>query len=408
MLMTLIPLFDENMVVRAYSLFTQKTNVFLNTRKLGTGEYDGVGRVEGFEMINSMGIGTLSSDKEIFIPINKFSLFSKLEEEKCDAPHGRIAFIIDNTILPEEMYVNRLLELKKEGYKLAIRKLEVKQYQQYEEILKLVDYMFLDYQKINISSARIFFSKKYPQIKLCAGNIDTYETFEKLKAEGGYQFYEGAFYRVPITKGKHDVAPLKINYIELLNMVNKVDFELTEVAKVIGRDTALAISLLKVVNKIARNSEITSIRYAAAMLGQRELKRWINTVVARKMYADKPNEVVRLSLLRAKFAENLSKYFELSLKSQELFLMGLFSVLDLILEKPMEEALKIIKVSKEIEEVLIRKEGPFAPVYDFMLQYETANWSEVSRVMLLRNLAIDDIQSAYVNALEWYRDLFME
>ena len=54
MLMTLIPLFDENMVVRAYSLFTQKTNVFLNTRKLGTGEYDGVGRVEGFEMINSI------------------------------------------------------------------------------------------------------------------------------------------------------------------------------------------------------------------------------------------------------------------------------------------------------------------------------------------------------------------
>ena len=112
-------------------------------------------------------------------------------------------------------------------------------------------------------------------MKLCAGNIQTQEIFEELKAEGGYQLYEGEFYRMPVTRGQTQVAPLKVNYIELLNMVNGDDFELTKAADVIGRDTALVISLLKMVNRMSVNSEITSIRHAAAMLGHRELKKWI-------------------------------------------------------------------------------------------------------------------------------------
>ncbi len=191
-------------------------------------------------------------------------------------------------------------------------------------------------------------------------------------------------------------------------MVNKEDFELTTAADIIGRDTALAIDLLKVVNRVARNSEIISIKYAAAMLGQKELKRWINTVVANKLYSNKPNEVTRLSLLRAKFAENLAPLFELAMKTQELFLMGLFSVLDLIMEKPMEEALKVIQVSKDIEDVLIKGEGILAPLYGFMIDYENANWQEVSRIMVVENISMDDVSKAYIGALEWYRDLFAD
>ena len=405
MLMTLIPLFDENMTVCAYSLFTQKQNKFINTRALGMGEMDGVTQLEGLEIIESMGLDTISSDKEVFIPINKISLFADIESQ-CTKHQGRISFLIDDTILPEDIYVNRILELKKAGFNLAIRKLEVKQYQEYARILQYVDYMFLDHKRINMDSARIFFSKMYPQIKLCAGNIDTQDAFEQLKATGGYQFYEGEFYRTPVTKGEHEVAPLKVNYVELLNMVNKPDFELTGAADIIGRDTALAIDLLKVVNRVARNSEIISIKYAAAMLGQKELKRWINTVVANKLYSNKPNEVTRLSLLRAKFAENLAPMFGLAMKTQELFLMGLFSVLDLIMEQSMEEALKVIQVSKEIEDVLIKKEGILAPLYGFMINYENANWQEISRVMVVENIPMDDVSNAYIGALEWYRDLF--
>lgn len=407
MLVTLVPLFDENMVVRAYSLFTRKENLFLNPRLLGTGENDGAANVEALDLIKNLGLNTVSEDKEVFVPVNSISVFAALEEQFA-VYNDKVVFLIDNTIPTEEKYIKRLLDLKKSGYKLAMRKLEVKQYQQYEEILKMVDYMFLDHKKINISSARIFFAKMYPQIKLCAGNIDTQESFQKLKAEGGYQFYEGRFYRVPVTKGEYEVTPLKVNYIELINMVNTENYELTEAAEIIARDTALAIDLLTAVNKYARNSEIISIKYAAAMLGQKELKRWINMVVAKKLYSNKPNEITRLSLLRAKFAENLASVFELSIKKQELFLMGLFSVLDLIMDKPMEEALELIKVSKEIKEVLVNAEGPFAEVYEFIKKYEAAEWQEISRVMVVKDIKIQDVYDAYIGALEWYGDLFVE
>ena len=143
MLVTLIPLFDENMMVCAYSLFTQKKNYFLNPRLAGTGENDGKARVEGLEMIKSIGINNLSINKEVFVPLNNISIFSNVEEQ-CEAPHGRIVFLIDNTVPPEEMYIKRIKELKERGYRFAVRKLEVKQYQEYEDILSLMEYMFYD------------------------------------------------------------------------------------------------------------------------------------------------------------------------------------------------------------------------------------------------------------------------
>jgi len=402
MLVALVPLFDENMAVRAYSVFTQKNNYLLNPLMLGTGQYDGAANIAGLELIQSMGIETLSEDKEVFIPISNINVFADIEGQ-CNVPHERIALLIDNTIPPIEMYVNRLRELKESGFKLAIRKLAVSEFESYREVLKLVDYVFLNNRKIAIDKAKIYFGKLFPNVKLCAGNIDNMEIYEKLRANGGYQFYEGVFYRVPITKGQNEVAPLKVNYIELLNTVNDDNFELTKAADIIGRDTALTISLLKMVNSMSLNSGISSIRHAAAMLGQRELKKWINTAVVNALYADKPNEITRLSLLRAKFAENLAPVFDLAVKKEELFLMGLFSVLDVILEKPMEEALKMVTVSKDISDALLYNEGKLAPLFEFMLSYETANWPEVSRLMILQGLDEAKISAAYMDSLVWYR-----
>ncbi len=404
MLMVLVPLFDENMAVKAYSIFSQKDNYFLNPMLLGTGQNDGTAMVEGLELIESMGIETLSEDKEIFVPVGNISIFSDVESQ-CGAPHQRIVFLIDNTIPPVEAYINRLRELKAKGYKLAVRKLAVSDFGNYTEIMKLTDYVFLNNKKIAIEKARLYFGKLYPQIKLCAGGIDSMETYEALKKTGGYQLYEGEFYRVPVTKGEHVVAPLKVNYIELLNVVNDADFDLLEAANVIGRDTALTISLLQMVNRMTVNAGITTIRHAAAMLGQKELKKWINTAVANKLYADKPSEITRLSLLRAKFAEGLAAAFGLEDKSEELFLMGLFSVLDVILEKSMEEALDMVMVGDEIRDALTKGQGPCATVYEFMKQYENANWQEVSRQLLLVDVSIDYVHDAYVNALKWYKQL---
>ena len=338
MLAVLVPLFDENMAVKSYSLHSRRNNIFTNPLLSTTGINDSVGQIDGLEIIDNVGVNTLSNDKELFIPVNSISLFTDIAS-KCRAPHKRIVLLMDNTLAPNEMNVKRIKELKEDGYKFAIEKLKVADFETYRPVLSLIDYIYLDYSKIDISKARIYFSKLYPNIKLIAENIQTNEAFEMLKTQGGYHFYEGPFYRIPVTQGETDVAPLKINYLSLINVVNHPDFDLTKAADIISRDTALVISLLEIVNRMSKNSEITSIRHATAMLGQRELKKWITTAVAKELCFDKPNEITRLSLLRAKFAENLAPTFGLAMKSEELFLMGLFSVLDIILSKPMNEAL---------------------------------------------------------------------
>lgn len=404
MLVTLIPLFDENLSIGAYSLFVQKKNTFLNPSLLGTGRFDGAARIEGLEIIQSMGIESLSSDSDVFVTVSNMSIFSDISEQ-CDAPHERLVLLMDPSVKPEPMYIERLAELKSQGYKLAMRKLQVAEFEAYREILKLTDYVFLNHKKIDISKAKIYFTKLYPQIRLCAVGVDNQEEFASLKSAGGYQLYEGNFYRIPVNSGEHDVAPLKVNYIELLNTVNSDNFELTQAADIIGRDTALTISLLKMVNNMAINSEITSIRHATAMIGQKELKKWITTAVVGELCTDKPNEITRLSLLRARFAENLAGAFGMALQSSELFLMGLFSVLDVILDKPMEEALAMVHVSKQVRDVLVERKGPLVKVYDFILRYENADWQEVSRQMILEDIDMDTLYDAYLQTLVWYRKL---
>ena len=404
MLATLIPLFDSEMKVCAYSIFTQRENPFLSPAAEGIGRLDGAAQIPGLEIVDSVGAGTLVDDSEIFVEMNNINIFTDISS-LCEAPHEKIVLLVDSSVTPDESYVSRLNDLKIEGYKLAIRKLEIRQFEPYREILRLMDYILLDHRKINISQAKIYFGKLFPKIRLCAVNVNSQEDYDMLTADGGYHLYEGEFFRMPVTASDKEVAPLKATYIELLNVVNSPDFDLTDAADVIGHDTALVLSLLEMVNRMTRNSEITSVRHAAAMLGQKELKRWINTAVTKELCADKPSEITRLSLIRAKFAENLAPLYDIGGLSSELFLMGLFSILDIMLDKPMDEALKSVKVSKNIEDALVSGKGDLAPVLNFIKEYENASWHEVSRLMVLKDIDMEPVYEAYIEALRWYRDL---
>ena len=407
MLATLIPLFDKEMNVCAYSVFAQRENNLLNPFLAGTGSLDASSSIMGLSLVDSMGIENLSGDRSCFVSVDNVSIFTDIAAQ-CKAPANKIALLIDSTVKPKEMYINRVAELKLKGYKIAVRRLSIDQFEPYLPILSHADYMLLDHRKINIDNARVYFSKRYPNISLVAINVNTIDEFENLGAKDAYSLYEGAFFRMPKVDPDEAVAPLKMTYIELLNIVNAPDFDLTDAADVVGHDTALVLSLLEMVNRMSVSGGISSVRHAAAMLGQKELKRWINTAVTKELCADKPSEIIRISLLRAKFCENLAKLFELAHMSQELFLMGLFSVLDVMLDKPIEEALEIVTVSQPIYNALVRGTGDLAPVLNFVREYENASWQEISRLMILKGIDMDPVFDAYVNSLEWYRDLFLK
>ena len=404
MMLTLIPFFDRNMSVSAYSLFTRKNNFLMNPSLLGSRQFDGAAYVDGLELIQELGTTTLSGGKPIFVSLNNISIFSSLESECKNTNHAPI-LLIDQTFPPVSMYTDRIRELREFGYHFAIRNLPVHCYEDYAPILSQMDYILIDCQKIDAVKASFYFRKLYPDICICASNIPDMETFGKLSPAETISLFEGTFFRMPVTRGEHKVSPLKINYISLLNLIEEDDFDLTKAADIISQDTALIISLLRLANTRSFNSEITSVRVAVSMLGQKDLTRWIQTTVIEKLCSDKPNELMRLSLLRAKFAENLAPVFGMAMRSQELFLTGLFSILDIILDCSMEEALSMVRLSGKIRTALLEHTGSLAEVLHFIVKYESAEWQEVSRQLVLKNIEIPDVSHAWVSSLQWYAKL---
>lgn len=366
----------------------------MNPSLLGSRQFDGAAYVDGLELIQELGTTTLSGGKPIFVSLNNISIFSSLESECKNTNHAPI-LLIDQTFPPVSMYTDRIRELREFGYHFAMRNLPVHCYEDYAPILSQMDYILIDCQKIDAVKASFYFRKLYPDICICASNIPDMETFGKLSPAETISLFEGTFFRMPVTRGEHKVSPLKINYISLLNLIEEDDFDLTKAADIISQDTALIISLLRLANTRSFNSEITSVRVAVSMLGQKDLTRWIQTTVIEKLCSDKPNELMRLSLLRAKFAENLAPVFGMAMRSQELFLTGLFSILDIILDCSMEEALSMVRVSGKIRTALLEHTGSLAEVLHFIVKYESAEWQEVSRQLVLKNIEIPDVSHAW-------------
>lgn len=376
----------------------------MNPSLLGSRQFDGAAYVDGLELIQELGTTTLSGGKPIFVSLNNISIFSSLESECKNTNHAPI-LLIDQTFPLVSMYTDRIRELREFGYHFAMRNLPVHCYEDYAPILSQMDYILIDCQKIDAVKASFYFRKLYPDICICASNIPDMETFGKLSPAETISLFEGTFFRMPVTRGEHKVSPLKINYISLLNLIEEDDFDLTKAADIISQDTALIISLLRLANTRSFNSEITSVRVAVSMLGQKDLTRWIQTTVIEKLCSDKPNELMRLSLLRAKFAENLAPVFGMAMRSQELFLTGLFSILDIILDCSMEEALSMVRVSGKIRAALLEHTGSLAEVLHFIVKYESAEWQEVSRQLVLKNIEIPDVSHAWVSSLQWYAKL---
>ena len=407
MLATLVPLFFEDMSVASYCLYAQKENMFEHPHLLGAGKYDGAGSIVGIEVFDSISESDLIDNCSIIIPINNISLFSNIEQQLTRF-HGRIMLLLDQSIKPEDSYNKRIVDLKNKGFKLAIKDLPLANVEDYKTLLKDFDLFLVNSDTGDVVEQAKAFRKVLPSIDFCAENLHSKEEFDAAKDSGLFKIFEGTFFRIPINTQDTEVTPIKMNYMKLMSVINRPDFDLEDVANVIGQDPALSIELLKIANKLTLNSNIRSIQQATALLGQRELRRWLNTTLFNGLAAGKPNEITRLSLIRARFAENLAIAFDYAMRKDELFLMGLFSLLNLILDMPMEEALTQVGVSNEIKKALVSGDGIFAPQLDFLLSYEAGDWQEVSRLMVLHDIEMHVVYDAYVEALKWYGNMFIE
>ncbi|MCL2621048.1 MAG: HDOD domain-containing protein [Defluviitaleaceae bacterium] len=370
--------------------------------------FDGVVNPPGLEILERVGIDAFTNGVPLFVPISKFALLSDMSQKSTQPPE-KVVFLFNNSdITPEEPFLSTIQNLKERGYKFALE--NPKDINYMHPVIQLCDYVMLSF-KFNMNNLTTFrqLATQHRHITFVAADINGLEIFSQLD-KTNFKYFEGRFYNVPVAKDQSTMSPVKINRIHLLNTVQEPDFAIESVADIVGRDPSMSISLLKLVNSphLGISQKIKSIQHAVAMLGQKEVRKWVTTVIANLLAEDKPGELTRLSLMRAKFAENMARHFQLAMQSNDLFLLGLFSVLDAALDMPMEEALKIIHVSEEIHTALVERKGRFMKILNFILAYETADWTETKNTMMLHDIAAEDVFNAYMETVEWYDSILNE
>lgn len=397
-----VPFFDKYMSVEAYLLryylhgqqdsppAGERTSPLLQALENGSIEAYGGGNLlfipVGTEIL-SWGLENIhpSSEKVVFL---LGSYPGRLEPQQIDA-------------------LQRLRDL---GYKFAAT--QSGHFLDDDKLLKLATYVLFGGEAMSGSDRRahvIRYKNMHKHLQLIATEIETQAEYDSALKDG-FHLFEGMFYRIPVTRKDRELTPIKANLIRLLNLVRDESFEFRDVADIVRQDPALTYSLMRFINSpfLGIRYKVKSIQQAVTILGQIEVRKWVTAAVFKALGSDRPSELTRISLVRAKYAENLAGLFGFGEESPSLFLMGLFSVLDSMLDTDMENALSRVLVTDEIADALIHDSGPFQPVKQFVTDYERADWDKVLQNCGQSRLAIRDVHTAYYNAVDWYYELINE
>jgi len=395
-----IPFFDSDMSVGAYRLNSRSGQKLLGMLVEEMSMSDAV-LTPGLDLVKNIGVEPLTGGAPLFIDLNEYHLLMKVPPT-LNIPPEYLVCVLPGKIITDGAVLEKCRELKELGYKLAVDGFLTGHTQ--NPLFELTDYIIIDIADYNIDEKFIATMKALTSLKqLVLSNINDMDTFNSLKIIPATQFC-GRFFSQPITHGITKISPIKINALTLLKRIHEEDFDLGDIADTIEQDPSLSISLLRFINTVMPR-KIESIRNAVAILGQKEVKRWATAAISIQLADDKPNEITKLSLIRARFAENLAKAFSMGVFSPSLFMMGLFSLIDVILERPMADAVKEVALDEGVKAALVDKTGDFYKVLEFIYAYEHANWDEIAIMMVKYDLDLEEVTTAFIDALNWYKIL---
>jgi len=236
---------------------------------------------------------------------------------------------------------------------------------------------------------------------LLAEKVETQEEFAKAK-EMGFTLFQGYFFSKPRIAGRSFRAtPSQIQYLQLMTEIHADEPSFERLAELIEQDVTLTYRLLRLASFRAGSELISSIKFALSYIGLREFERWISILMIHDLSKDKPTELIKISLIRTRFAESLAKRAGMIEQEHDAALMGLFSILDAILDQPMDVVLAGIALPQSILDVLIKEQGILLPIYELMLAYEKGDWVLVETVAL--DLKIEEyyLYHDYREAIKW-------
>jgi EAL and modified HD-GYP domain-containing signal transduction protein len=392
------PVFDINLKIFAYDLLYRKgfDNTFFN----------------GFDkasssIINtsffSIGINELTRNKKAIIKFTSNLLHKQIATL---FPKKKLLIELPNNIEINDQLLVSCEKLKREGYEFVFDNFSLSDLD--NPILN-----FLDFIKVNFSytslKEKLEISKrlKKHKIDLIASNIENLTEFNTAVSEG-YVYFQGNFFDRPIEYSTKEIPGHKLNYIRLLRELYKSDTNFDKVEKIIKQDVSLSHKLLRLMNSayFGFSSKIQSIKHACLLLGINEIKKWFSLIALSGIAKDKPDELIVKSVFRARFCENLGHLFNMEEESSELYMMGLFSSIDAILDKPMAVLLAQLPIPSEIKLALLGVKNKYNAVFEIVLLYEKGDWKKFSEKAKEYNIDEQKVPKLHEESIKWTNQVF--
>ncbi len=309
-------------------------------------------------VFTEIGIAEVLGAFDGYLNVDTEFLFSELIEA---LPPKRIVLELLETRMLEEPTLERLRELRSRGYRIALSEF-VGNFQDLGELMSAVDVVKLDMQQIDaiLLPEIVAMLRPFP-VQLVAQKVETPEQFEIAKGLGIKLFQGYHFARPQIIMGKR-AKPAKLALLRLLSLALN-DAETREIEDEFKRHPNLAINLLRLVNSVAFNPThaITSLRHALVVLGRKQLRVWLQLLLytADRSHAAQAMPLLQLAAVRGKLMELVIAHQPgPQTELRELaFITGVLSLMDVLLEMPIESVLKELNLPASVEAALLERKG---------------------------------------------------
>ena len=321
-------------------------------------------------------------------------------------PTEAVTVEILEDIEPDDQMVGVCKELKESGFTIAMDDFVSKDrgnpLVEYADIVK-VDFMGTD-AKERESLCRMLTDQG---VEPLAEKVETAEEFDQA-LEWGYSYFQGYFFAKPSIQSAKKIAGNKLAYLQVLYEINQPGIAYDDLETAIKQDISLTYQLLRFMNSawFGFRSDIESIHHALVLLGPKEIKKWFALITLNHMASDKPHELILRAVSRAKIAETLAPIVGMKNHRSELFLLGMFSLIDALTDTPMTEIVEKLPLHEDVKKALLGQNSRFKPVYDMILAYEKGDWNPFSAAA--QNLGLDEsvVPEVVKDSLQWANEAF--
>lgn len=302
---------------------------------------------------------------------------------------------------PTDELLAAITELNQKGYMLALD--DFIPSKSWNRFLPYIHIVKFDLRSISIARAGFFIRRhKASNIKFLAEKVETYEEF-MAASHAGFELFQGFFFSKPEMVQRKSLAPSALTTIRLYQEICQPEVDYDKIEAIIATDVSISYKLLRHVNTTtsARTQTISSFKQALVFLGEEKLRRFISFVAASHASADKPQSLYSLSLQRAHFCERLAILVSPDITGNQAFLTGLFSLLDSLLDQPIDELITLLPLSDAVQQALVHQSGTLGIILKLATAYDQAQWNKVSQYSKQLGINETNVADRYAESLKW-------